>query len=64
MNLDEKEANYFAMLLLLPERLVRDYVKRNKVVMDDDRTVKQMAKHFQVPEAILSARLQQLFGEP
>ena len=47
---EEKEANYFAMCLLMPEELVRKEVKRmgGNIDIGDDKTMKKLADKFGV----------------
>jgi len=54
-------ANYIAMCLLMPEKMVRDYVKKNKMDMTDDRHLRAMANKFAVPLGVLVLRLNKLY---
>lgn len=57
----EKEANYFAMCLLMPEKLVRQEVeKRKPISLTDDKFLLDMAKTFDVPISAMAVRLAQL----
>lgn len=62
----EREANIFAMCLLMPEKLVRDWLKRHDVKAWDcwdcteDDVLKIFAKDFGVSMTIATLRLQQL----
>lgn len=57
----EREANQFAMALLMPEKLVLQYVKDHPDFdLTDDDWMKQMAKTFAVSSTCAALRLQQL----
>lgn len=65
----EREANYFAMCLLMPENLVRQEVqklarsKRHSIDICDDQWVKELAKQFRVPITLMAIRIGQVFPE-
>lgn len=57
----EREANQFAMVLLMPEKLVRDWLKVHPPLdFSEDDTTKALAKDFQVSITVAALRLQQL----
>lgn len=59
----EKEANHFAVCLLMPERLVMAEVDRmgGSIDLVDDKKIKTLAKLFQVPDAMMAMRLMQIY---
>ncbi len=57
----EREANQFALALLMPERMVREWLKVNGTVGDDD-DLDAFCKAFQVPRRSAIARLMQFDG--
>lgn len=60
----ESEATQFAMELLMPVPMVEKYLKAHGLFdICDDKPVKDMAKHFQVPTTIMAMRLCQLHAE-
>ncbi len=66
--MQEREANYFALCLLMPEQFVREYVDRAKfknygVDLASDKFITEMGKHFQVPLTAAAIRLCQLYPE-
>lgn len=57
----DREANEFAMALLMPEGLLRREVQRiGGLDLCDDDAVKKLARMFGVPQALLAIRLGQL----
>jgi len=58
----EREANMFAVCLLMPESLVRAWIGEHKLVLDygDDEGIKAMAKTFGVTVTLAAVRLHQL----
>lgn len=57
----EREANLFAMCLLMPEKLVSEYVKKNGGAdLCDDEWLKRFAKTFGVSMTLASVRLRDL----
>lgn len=56
----QREANLFAMCLLMPEPLLRQYIDANKVDVCTEDGVRSIAIAFQVTEQIMLIRLKQL----
>lgn len=57
----EEEANYFAMCLLMPESLVREWITKNGTAeLTDDEFLKKLARVFGVSMTIASVRLNDL----
>ena len=57
----EREANMFAMCLLMPEKLVRKWLKdHGPMDFTDDDYIKRLARDFAVSSTIACLRLQQL----
>ena len=58
----EREANLFAVCLLMPESLVREWIGKHKTVLDycDDEGIKAVAKTFGVTVTLAAVRLHQL----
>lgn len=57
----EAEANIFAVELLLPERFVRAEIQRlSGIDVDDEKTVKTLAKKFGVSPTLMAMRIGQL----
>lgn len=61
---EEKEANLFAMALLMPEDLVRQEVSKMNTPLDlcDDKSIKRLADKFKVSKALMAVRLGQLYN--
>ena len=59
-NLMEKEANLFAMELLMPEKFLREDVGPDGIDIFDDAAINQLARRYKVPTAAMTARLVQL----
>ena len=60
---EDREANLFAMALLMPDELVRKEVRRmGPFDISDGTGIKLMAKKFQVSETLMALRLGQLYG--
>lgn len=60
-NKQQKEANQFAMELLMPRDMVRKEIKAVlKEVKGEQEIVKTMAKKFAVEEYLMTLRLNQL----
>lgn len=60
---EDIEANYFAMCLLMPERFVRDEIRKiGGIDIADDRAIRKLARIFAVPETAMAIRLGQLMG--
>ena len=54
----EEEANIFAMELLMPrELLLADLDKVGNFDIEDDRTIKLLAKRYRVSEAVMFYRI-------
>jgi Zn-dependent peptidase ImmA (M78 family) len=56
----EAEANYFAMCLLMPESMVREYMKTHTIDLSEDGGLKRIAKTFEVSLPVAAKRLTQL----
>lgn len=56
----EREANYFAMCLLMPEKLVKKEVAKVTFDLTSDDAIKQLAKIFDVSQTAMALRLAQL----
>ena len=58
-DIENKEANYFAMHLLMPtEFLLRD--TKDGFDLTDDAAVKRMADRYKVPVALMALRLSEI----
>lgn len=58
----EDEASYFAMCLLMPERLVKSEIeKMGRIDLADDNLLKHLAKIFDVPLNAMAVRLAQIY---
>ena len=59
---EEKESNYFAMCLLMPEELVRKEIKRmgGNIDIGDDMDMKKLAVKFGVSITVMTLRLGQI----
>lgn len=57
---DEKEANYFAASLLMPEALLRSYIDSRQLDISDELDIYLLANAFGVSEQAMSIRLQNL----
>jgi len=55
----EREANYFAMCLLIPEQMIKEDCK-NLVIMLHGNQIKELAERYQVSELLMTLRLQEL----
>lgn len=61
-DVEDIEANYFAMHLLMPTQfLLRDI--GDGIDLTDDDAVKKLAERYQVPASIMAIRLQELMSE-
>ncbi|MBB6451999.1 Zn-dependent peptidase ImmA (M78 family) [Salirhabdus euzebyi] len=65
LQIEEKEANAFAMALLMPEGLVRKQVAKyindeHGIDQENDENIKKLADLFQVSEQLMLIRLSQL----
>lgn len=60
---DDREANYFAMCLLMPEQFVRKEVAAmgGRFDMADDNQLKILAKRFEVGVGMMTLRLSQIY---
>lgn len=60
---EDREANYFAICLLMPEELVRKEVKklRRPIDLSDDEDIKELANTFRVSIPLMTLRLGQLY---
>lgn len=66
-SLMEKEADLFAMELLMPEKFLRQDVGPDGIDVFDDAVIDQLARKYKVPASVMTARLVQLHlegGEP
>jgi Zn-dependent peptidase ImmA (M78 family) len=57
---EEIEANAFAAALLMPMQLMRQEIMKNKLDLDDDKAVAELAKRFNVSSTAMSYRLGKL----
>jgi len=57
---EEVEANTFAAALLMPERLVREDIKKHRFDLDDEDDLSALARHFNVSASAMSNRLANL----
>lgn len=58
---EEREANYFAMCLLMPEEWLRaDVEKAGGIDIGDDAAMAKLAKRYKVSVALLAIRLGQI----
>lgn len=63
-NKKEAEANYFAMMLLMPDFLLEKEIARlGGISIDDDEKLKSLSKTFQVPMITVALRLGVYFKE-
>ena len=53
----EKEANRFAMELLMPEYLIKKEFKKYSHIIDFQKIISKMAEIFEVEEYIMTIRL-------
>jgi Zn-dependent peptidase ImmA (M78 family) len=53
----EKEANYFAANILMPENIVKDYIEKNDIDFYEDLDIQKMAKAFGVSSSAMTYRL-------
>lgn len=56
----EKEANYFAMCLLMPTHLVKQEAAKLTFDLTDDRAIKSLSATFGVSTTAMAIRLTQL----
>lgn len=56
----ETEANYFARCLLMPEKLVRQWIKQNPGDLANDKYTRRLADAFRVPLAVAVKRLDEI----
>jgi len=56
----EKEANYFAMCLLMPANLVKQEAAKLTFDLTNDDAIKSLAKTFDVSTTAMALRLSQL----
>jgi Zn-dependent peptidase ImmA (M78 family) len=57
----EEEANAFAVELLMPESFVRREIQRiGGIDIDDEKTIKTLAKKFGVSPSLMAMRIGQL----
>jgi Zn-dependent peptidase ImmA (M78 family) len=63
--IEETEANYFAMELLMPRKFLIEDVRKAGGFIDltDDRQVIKLAKRYRVSISMMAIRLGQLMGE-
>lgn len=55
-----EEANYFARCLLMPEKMVKEYMNSHDVCLMDSFAMSEMARKFGVDQCILAYRLAEL----
>lgn len=62
MDAEEREANYFAMCLLVPEEFLRTEVKKmGGIDLCDDYALEKLAKKFKVSRTVMAVRIEQVF---
>jgi Zn-dependent peptidase ImmA (M78 family) len=57
VDIKEMQANEFAAELLMPERLIRGYLKDRAVDLEDDESLANLARQFEVSSQALTFRL-------
>ncbi len=57
---EEREANAFAAALLMPKEMVLDKIRQGTYDLHDERSVKKLAKEFEVSTIAMSIRLSNL----
>ncbi|NNW55469.1 MULTISPECIES: ImmA/IrrE family metallo-endopeptidase [unclassified Roseobacter] len=62
-SLMEKEANLFAMELMMPEKFLREDIGPDGVDVFDDAAINKLARKYKVPASVMAARLVQLHLE-
>ena len=55
----EKEANYFAICFLSPEKLVRSFAEKLNI-KDEEEIIKHTAEYFKVSKEAMGYRLEEL----
>lgn len=64
-DLEEREANQFAMELLMPSEWVRREIRKlGGIDLCDDKKIQKLAKMFGVPQTIMAIRLGQIGNDP
>jgi Zn-dependent peptidase ImmA (M78 family) len=60
--IEEREANYFALCLLMPEKFIRDEIVKigGSIDLTEDKPLRQLAATFKVSMGMMAARLGQL----
>lgn len=59
--IEEQEANLFAMYLLMPEDLLRAEIKKIRSIdIGDDKAIKKLADKFKVSVTVMTLRLGQI----
>jgi len=56
----EDEANYFALCLLMPEKILREEVKKVNFDLTSDDAIKYLARTFEVSITAMAVRLHDL----
>ncbi len=60
-SVEDREANYFAMCLLMPEKFVREDIKAmGGIDLTEDKPIRALAQKYQVSIAMMTLRLGQL----
>lgn len=58
---EEHEANYFAMCLLMPEQFLRkDLAEMDGIDLTEDQPIRKLAQRYGVSVALMTLRLSQL----
>lgn len=57
----QKEADYFAMHLLVPDRLL---IKESYIDLTDDDQLLKMATRYKVPVGVMVTRLTEFYAKP
>jgi Zn-dependent peptidase ImmA (M78 family) len=60
-SVEDREANYFAMCLLMPEQFLRrDIAEMGGIDLTEDRPIRKLAQRYGVSVAMMALRLRQL----
>lgn len=57
----EREANLFAMLLLMPKKFIKEDLDNSKIDLGDDEWLKGMAKKYGVTKTAMTVRIAYYF---
>lgn len=53
----DQEANRFARFLLVPTKILKSHIRKNRIKNFGDKELKQLAKDFQVEQSVMMTRL-------